>query len=150
MRRRGQRGLREGRRVGAAAASCRDHLGFVLALLVLLSQTLALPLHQMGPTSTSGPEQAAYQLKQVFGDSVVLCVQTEDGKGPAAPLDQSCAHCPLCQAGAGALAMVLPTPTAEPSRIAVVVRRLAPSSQTPRHIERDRVAAQPRGPPAEV
>ena len=102
----------------------------------------------MRPANPS--ERAAAALHAMFGDLAVLCIVDDAGKGgPAAP-DPCDAHCPLCQAGAGALATVLPTPPAQPARHDVVVGFLTPQSPTRTDAALWRVAAEPRGPPAKV
>ncbi len=149
LRGRGQRSGRERLRENAARQLWRNRLGLVLALLAFFSQTLALPMHPMGPTDPI--ERAAVELKATFGDLAALCVQ-EDNRSPTpGPINQTddC-HCPLCQAGAGALAAVLPTPAAEPQRLAIVADFLEPESTALAYNARWRVAAQPRGPPAQV
>jgi hypothetical protein len=122
-------------------------LGLWLVSFALLSQALALPLHQMGRT----PSQAAIgELRAIFGDAAVLCVQADDGQGAPTLPDQSHSHCPLCQAGAGALAFVLPVPMATQQLPPVVADFLIPEAQAPPSASRRSLAAQPRGPPSQV
>ncbi len=120
-------------------------VGVVLALLALIAQLSAFSYHTM-PTR---PDMAAVvaNLKMVFGDNAVLCVQADDHRGtPSQPCDDG-DHCPLCQAASHA-AMAPPAAPANVLAIAAGDARIlgfAPDDPRPPLLRAS--LAQARAPP---
>jgi len=124
-------------RFRAAGAVC-------LAILALLAQMLAAPLHQMAAHAEIAG--VASELKAVFGDAAVLCINVEDGGDAPAPARDCDDSCPLCQFHSGAHALILPYLAGLPTRIGASGRTLglAPAVSLK---NTHKAFAQPRGPP---
>jgi hypothetical protein len=107
---------------------------------------LAIPAHAPSPPSSS--QQIADQLKAVFGDSAILCVQADDDGSLPAPAPHAHDNCPLCQFHAQALGLQAPDLVVLPGGCASTGAQpaianseaLPPPSRWPS-------TAQPRGPP---
>jgi hypothetical protein len=124
-------------------------LGLFLAGLAFLSQALALPMHRMaGPADVA---EIASELKASFGDAAVLCTQADrDDPGAPLPVGHCDDHCPLCQAGAGALATILPDVSHTAVRENKMAEAIPPPTESGVFAPRRISQAQPRAPPAEV
>lgn len=128
----------------------RAPFALCLALLALLGQLFATPMHRMA--LATDPGEVALGLKALFGNAAVLCVQADADGGSGAPRNSRhhCDDCPLCRAGAGVHALLVPPPAPAPTRI---YRRPAPMGPPLDVvlIRQLRTAfAQPRAPPLEA
>jgi hypothetical protein len=138
------------RKPGARSAftRLRGPVAACLAIFALLAQMLAPPVHQAG--NRAEVAGVASELKALFGDAAVLCIQVEDGKRAPAPSRDCDDFCPLCQFHSGAHALILPGLAGLPTRIDVGAETLgiapAPSSHRTTHT----AYAQPRAPPLEA
>jgi hypothetical protein len=126
-------------------------LAVALATLALIGQLLAPVSHSMAaPADVAG---VAGELKGIFGDVAVLCVQTDDGDGPQKPADRP-GHCddccPLCQFCASAHALVSPIPLGVPTPIEASAETLAFTPDLVRLKPARTAFAQPRAPPFEA
>jgi hypothetical protein len=119
-----------------------------MATLALIAQLFASAYHTM----PAKPDLAAVaeNLKVVFGDSAVLCVQADDqGGGPTQPCDND-DHCPLCQLASHVALAAPATPTAVLVLAASDAKILAfAPDELARPLHRA-AFAQPRAPPKTV
>jgi hypothetical protein len=103
------------RRGGSARA------GLLLALWALLAQALTFAIPPMAAPGDA--RHAALELGALFGPGVVICSQADE---PSAPPPVNCGdRCPICQANAGVLAFVTPTPPVHFVPVPLLVEPLA-------------------------
>ena len=123
----------------------RAPLATGLAIFALIAQMLATPFHRM-PAHADIVTVSA-NLKALFGDGAILCVQAEDGKNTPAPTRDCDDSCPLCQFHSVAHALVLPTLAGLPTRIDAGAQALALAPAPVSLKPRAGAFAQPRAPP---
>lgn len=150
MRGQGQATKRRKSRARGAESRLDARLAAFLAAMALLSQLLATPLHRMAASTDVG--RIASEFKAVFGDAAALCVQADGDERPGAPDPQRhCdVHCPLCQAGAGALALLVPPSAPALTRLDPRPEALRPPPDVAPAKPNRTVFAQPRAPPVEA
>jgi hypothetical protein len=93
--------------------------------LSFLFQLVAVPYRQ-ALTESAAPDatEVAAELRATFGDAAALCVQSEDGGGPAGPAGDCDDHCPLCRFAAQAVTLIAPVAPALPIRPGAAFRTL--------------------------
>jgi hypothetical protein len=129
----------------AARPGIRATWALWLAIFALVGQIFASPLHKM-----AAPAEIASGLTALFGDTAILCLHDDGGPSPGGherPCDECC---PLCQIGAGALALLVPTPSLPPVRVDVVAESLAPPADEPVRKPSANPLARARAPPFEA
>lgn len=139
--------------VGAkrAIAPARAALTLSLALLALIAQWFVAASHDMPARYAISPtSEAVAELKALFGETAVLCVQAGDETpvpGDKKPCDSTC---PLCQMHSGALALWAPISQGLAVRFDGAATPIGyPATAAPSAVRR-LTQAQPRAPPSEA
>ena len=132
---------------GAFCVPALTRAGLFLALFALFSQAIVLAVPPMAPPGNV--REAARELVALVGPDVFICAQADESRAPAAPAGCD-DRCPICQAGAGGLAFVAPSPAFHLSPSFVLGGPLA-FPKTPRAPPRGpNLIALARGPPASI